>query len=175
MVIDDPSSEPVLMTAGTRRTKRLEGSYDRQNMELSRHESQSFENANVSSAQVLAGSHFRQKRPQRRYTAKCTSRAKDHILPRDDCNGDLGVFAAWWPTRSGPHVHGVFQFTLIIPKVVLFSFSLSETVCGSPRSLGQTIWGHASQNIWENGWSVHHSAPRMLSLFNVRHDLGGVD
>ena len=113
-MIDDRSSEPVLVTAGTWRTKKLEGSCDRQNMELSRHESQSFENANVCSAQVLEGSHFRRKRPQRRHTVKCTSRAKDHIL-RDDCNGDLCVFAAWWSTRSGPHVQGVFQFTLIFP------------------------------------------------------------
>ena len=114
--LNGDGSEPVLVTAGTRRTKRLEGSYDWQNVELSRHESQSSENANVCSAQVLAGSHFRRKRPQRRYAAKCTSRAKDHFLPRDDCNGDLGVLAAWWPSRSGPHVHGVFQFTLIFPK-----------------------------------------------------------
>ena len=79
-------------------------------------------NANVCSAQVLAASHFRQKRPQRRYTAKCSSRADDHILSRGDCNGDLGVFAAWWSTRSGPHVHGVFQFNIDLPKVFLFQF-----------------------------------------------------
>ena len=59
---------------------------------------------------------FQTKTAQRRKTAKCTSGAEDHIILRDDCNGDLGVFVAWWPIRSGLHVHGVFQFTLIFPK-----------------------------------------------------------
>ena len=141
MVIDDRPSEPVVMTSGTRRTKRLEGSYDWQNMEPSRHESQSFENANVCSAQVQAGSHFRQKRLQKRYTARCTSCAEDHNLPRDDCNGDLGVFCrvvanSEWPARAGS-----VSIHIDLPNMVLFSFSLSATESGSPPSLGQTIRG----------------------------------
>ena len=93
--LNGDGSEPALVTAGTWRTKRLEGGYDWQNMELSRHESQSFENANVCSAQVLAGSHFRQKRPQRRHTAKCSCLAKDHILLRDDFNWQGGRMECW--------------------------------------------------------------------------------
>ena len=125
-------------------------------------------NANVCSAQVLAGSHFRQKRPHRRYTTRCTSRAEDHTLPRDDCNGDLGVFCrvvanSEWPARAGS-----VSIHIDLPKVVIFSFSLSETVCGSPRCLGQTIWSHASQNMWGNGWSVHHDF--WVGVLVMEHD-----
>ena len=60
MVIDTRTNEPELMqcqdVAGS---KKLDGSYHKQNVALSRNGSHSHENANVCSAEVLEAPHFR--------------------------------------------------------------------------------------------------------------------
>ena len=59
---------------------------DAETVAVSRNGSQSHENTNVCSAEVLLGPHFRSKWPQ----AECNSRTKDCVLLRDDSNGQGG-------------------------------------------------------------------------------------